>query len=86
MQGKYKQASRSNSFISKLLMILFRRPHELRCVKRAVLLETLADSLPAGTIKFNCKIIGVRQSHSRKLSAEAELEDGTIIRAKVCHI
>ncbi|GLJ54859.1 hypothetical protein SUGI_1178120 [Cryptomeria japonica] len=56
--------------------------HELRCVKRAALLEALATALPPDTIKYNCKVLRVRQSLSSKYSSETELEDGTVIRAK----
>ncbi|KAH9295757.1 hypothetical protein KI387_039345 [Taxus chinensis] len=56
--------------------------HELRCMKRAVLLEALATALPPETIKYNCKVLRVRHSLSSKYSSETELEDGTVIRAK----
>ncbi|XP_057841136.1 monooxygenase 1 isoform X3 [Cryptomeria japonica] len=55
---------------------------ELRFVKRALLLETLASVLPPEAIKFNCKVVDVRQFPRSKLMWEIELEDGSIIRAK----
>ncbi|GLJ54860.1 hypothetical protein SUGI_1178130 [Cryptomeria japonica] len=58
--------------------------HELRCVKRTALLEALATlALPPVTIKFNSRVLRVRQSLSSKYSSETELEDGTVIRAKL---
>ncbi|XP_059070681.1 monooxygenase 2-like [Cryptomeria japonica] len=55
-----------------------------RCVKRTALLEALATlALPPVTIKFNSRVLRVRQSLSSKYSSETELEDGTVIRAKL---
>ncbi|XP_059070683.1 LOW QUALITY PROTEIN: monooxygenase 3 [Cryptomeria japonica] len=57
--------------------------HKFRCVKRAALLEALATALPPETIKFNSRVLRVRQSLSSKYSSETEPEDGTVIRAKL---
>ncbi|GLJ54864.1 hypothetical protein SUGI_1178200 [Cryptomeria japonica] len=51
--------------------------HKFRCVKRAALLEALATALPPETIKFNSRVLRVRQSLSSKYSSETEPEDGT---------
>ncbi|XP_020518965.1 zeaxanthin epoxidase, chloroplastic isoform X1 [Amborella trichopoda] len=54
---------------------------EVRCLKRSDLMETLGESLPPETIRFNCKVVGVTISpfsHSA-----VHLENGTTISAKV---
>ncbi|GAB2291916.1 hypothetical protein Dimus_026166 [Dionaea muscipula] len=54
---------------------------EARCVKRKVLLETLARDLPAGMIRFSSKVVSVEDSGYLKL---LHLADGSTIKAKVC--
>lgn len=54
--------------------------HELRCVRRKLLLEALAKDLPNGTIRFSSKVVCIEESGSFKL---AHLADGTILKTKV---
>ncbi|CAB4314064.1 unnamed protein product [Prunus armeniaca] len=54
--------------------------HEIRCVKRTLLLEGLANELPSGTIRFPSKVVSVDESGYFKL---VHLADGTILKAKV---
>ncbi|KAM5562584.1 monooxygenase 3-like [Rosa sericea] len=54
--------------------------HEVRCVKRKFLLETLASELPSGTIRFSSKVVSIEESGYFKL---VHLADGTILKAKV---
>ncbi|GMH02948.1 hypothetical protein Nepgr_004787 [Nepenthes gracilis] len=54
--------------------------HEVRCLKRKVLLETLAKELPTGTIRFSSKVVSIEDSGSLKL---LHLVDGSILKTKV---
>ncbi|XP_078155933.1 monooxygenase 2-like [Carex rostrata] len=54
--------------------------HELRCVQRDFLLETLAAELPKDTIRFSSKIVLIQEDGNLKL---LHLADGSIIKAKV---
>ncbi|TQD96341.1 hypothetical protein C1H46_018107 [Malus baccata] len=54
--------------------------HEVRRVKRRLLLEALADELPSGTIRFSSKVVSIDESGYLKL---VHLADGTILKAKV---
>uniref|UniRef100_I1P7P5 FAD-binding domain-containing protein n=1 Tax=Oryza glaberrima TaxID=4538 RepID=I1P7P5_ORYGL len=54
-------------------------PHEIRCVKRNFLLETLENELPEGTIRFSSKIVSIEEDGNVKL---LHLSDGSTIRAK----
>ncbi|GAB2225206.1 hypothetical protein Droror1_Dr00005997 [Drosera rotundifolia] len=54
--------------------------HEVRCVKRKVLLETLAKELPENTIRFSSKLVSIEDSGHFKLM---HLADGSVIKAKV---
>ncbi|GMH02945.1 hypothetical protein Nepgr_004784 [Nepenthes gracilis] len=54
--------------------------HEVRCLKRKVLLETLANELPSGTIRFSSKVASVEKVGSLMLLC---LADGTILKTKV---
>eukprot|EP00253_Pinus_taeda_P021338 PITA_21338 len=56
--------------------------HEVRCVKRRLLLETLAKELAPGTIRFNAKVVSIQQSTNSSLTT-VNLEEGALIRAKV---
>ncbi|WOG84182.1 hypothetical protein DCAR_0103363 [Daucus carota subsp. sativus] len=53
--------------------------HEVRCVKRKILMETLVKELPSGTIRFSSKVVSIESGHIKLL----HLADGTIIKAKV---
>ncbi|GMH02946.1 hypothetical protein Nepgr_004785 [Nepenthes gracilis] len=54
--------------------------HEVRCLKRKVLLETLAKELPTGTIRFSSKVIFIEDLGYLKL---LHLADGFILKTKV---
>lgn len=54
--------------------------HEIRCVQRNLLLETLAKELPSGTIRYSSKVVSVEESGFYKL---IHLADGTILKTKV---
>ncbi|KAL3722733.1 hypothetical protein ACJRO7_035013 [Eucalyptus globulus] len=56
------------------------RDHEVRCVQRKILMETLVNELPSGTIKFSSKVVSIEQSGNLKL---IHLSDGSILKAKV---
>ncbi|KAI9095983.1 hypothetical protein K1719_026130 [Acacia pycnantha] len=54
--------------------------HEVRCIRRQLLLEALANELPSGTIRFSSKVVAIEESGFTKL---VHLADGTVIRTKV---
>ncbi|GMH26586.1 hypothetical protein Nepgr_028429 [Nepenthes gracilis] len=54
--------------------------HEVRCIRRKILLETMAKELPSGTIRFSSKMVSVEDSGGLKL---VHLADGSILKAKV---
>ncbi|KAI3854296.1 hypothetical protein MKW98_024719 [Papaver atlanticum] len=54
--------------------------HEVRSVGRKLLLETLANELPHGTIRFNSKVVLIEEDGYSKL---IHLADGSVIRTKV---
>jgi hypothetical protein len=56
---------------------------ELRCVKRKLLLEALANELPSGTIRYLSKVVAVEESGFSKV---VHLSDGTTIKTKVHNI
>lgn len=57
----------------------------VRALHRKVLLEALAEELSPGTIRFSSKLAAVKTVVSEDSSTATllELEDGTVIRAKV---
>ncbi|XP_024017333.1 monooxygenase 3-like [Morus notabilis] len=54
--------------------------HEVRCVKRKLLLEALSKELPCGTIRYSSKVVAIEESGFYKL---VHLADGTVIKTKV---
>ncbi|XP_077231186.1 monooxygenase 2-like isoform X3 [Tasmannia lanceolata] len=54
--------------------------HEVRCVKRKLLLETLVKELPPDTIRFDSKVVSIEVTGNLKL---VHLADGTILKTKV---
>ncbi|KAF9590273.1 hypothetical protein IFM89_032281 [Coptis chinensis] len=54
--------------------------HEVRCLRRMVLLETLAKDLPPGTIRFCSKVVSIEEAGYYKL---VHLADGSILKTKV---
>ncbi|CAL5347689.1 unnamed protein product [Camellia sinensis] len=61
--------------------ILVLRNREARCLKRSILVKTLANELPVGTIRFGCQIIDVQMDPFTSLPI-LQLNDGTVIKAK----
>ncbi|KAJ4966982.1 hypothetical protein NE237_018831 [Protea cynaroides] len=59
--------------------------NESRLVHRKVLLEALAEELPSETIRFSSKLISIHThiTHEGFSIATLQLDDGTIIKAKV---
>ncbi|XP_014618270.1 monooxygenase 2 [Glycine max] len=53
---------------------------EIRCVKRNLLLEVLANELPSGTIRYLSKVVAIEESGFYKI---LHLADGTAIKTKV---
>ncbi|KAG0552746.1 hypothetical protein BDA96_01G533700 [Sorghum bicolor] len=56
-------------------------PHEIRCVKRDFLLQTLANELPEGTIRYSSKLAAMEEDDGSVKTLH--LADGSIIKAKV---
>ncbi|XP_056169955.1 monooxygenase 2-like [Syzygium oleosum] len=56
------------------------RGHEIRCVQRRTLLETLVKELPSGTIRYSSRVVSIEESGYLKL---VHLSDGSILKAKV---
>ncbi|XP_077246668.1 monooxygenase 2-like isoform X2 [Tasmannia lanceolata] len=54
--------------------------HEVRCVRRKLLLETLVRELPPGTVRFGSKVVSIEEAGNLKL---VHLADGSILKAKV---
>ncbi|XP_058090830.1 monooxygenase 2-like [Magnolia sinica] len=54
--------------------------HEVRCVRRNMLLEALERELPRGTIRFGSKVVSIEETWNLKL---VHLADGSILKAKV---
>ncbi|GKV20869.1 hypothetical protein SLEP1_g30919 [Rubroshorea leprosula] len=54
--------------------------HEVRCLKRNLLMEALEQELPSGTIRFSSKVVSIEESGHFKL---VHLADGTVIKTKV---
>lgn len=54
--------------------------HEVRSLKRKLLMEALEKDLPEGTIRYSSKVVSIEESGYFKL---VHLSDGTIIKTKV---
>ncbi|GMP37488.1 hypothetical protein CsSME_00009138 [Camellia sinensis var. sinensis] len=54
--------------------------HEVRCMKRNMLLETLERELPHGTVRYSSKVVSVEDSGYFKL---VHIADGSVIKTKV---
>ncbi|KAJ1436314.1 hypothetical protein SESBI_04346 [Sesbania bispinosa] len=53
---------------------------EVRCVRRQLMLEALANELPSGTIRYLSKVVAIEESGFFKI---LHLADGTTIKTKV---
>ncbi|GFZ00512.1 FAD/NAD(P)-binding oxidoreductase family protein [Actinidia rufa] len=54
--------------------------HEVRCLRRKLLLEALEKELPIGTIKYSSKVVSIEESGCFKL---LHVADGSVLRTKV---
>ncbi|KAL6645196.1 hypothetical protein ACP70R_016804 [Stipagrostis hirtigluma subsp. patula] len=54
--------------------------HEIRCVRRDLLLQALEEELPRGTIRFSSRIVSIEEDGDVKI---LHLADGDVLRAKV---
>ncbi|KAF8410384.1 hypothetical protein HHK36_002912 [Tetracentron sinense] len=54
--------------------------HEVRCVRRKMLIEVLEKELPRGTIRYSSKVVSIEESGHSKL---VHLADGSILKTKV---
>ena len=59
---------------------MFSGEHEVRCVKRKLMLEALEKELPSGTIRYSSKLVSIEESGYFKL---VHLADGSILKTKV---
>ncbi|KAI8553985.1 hypothetical protein RHMOL_Rhmol05G0061400 [Rhododendron molle] len=57
--------------------------HEVRCVRRKVLLETLQKELPSGTIRFSSKVVSIQEEESGGCFKLVHLANGSVVKAKV---
>ncbi|XP_058217170.1 monooxygenase 1-like [Rhododendron vialii] len=55
---------------------------EMRCLKRADLMQALADDLPPNTLRFGCTVLGIKVDPSTSYPT-VHLDDGTVLHAKV---
>ncbi|XXG87011.1 hypothetical protein AAC387_Pa11g1803 [Persea americana] len=55
---------------------------EVQCVRRNDLIETLAEGLPAGTIRCGCHVVGVEMDKLTSFPI-LRLHDGSVINCKV---
>ncbi|CAD6343039.1 unnamed protein product [Miscanthus lutarioriparius] len=56
---------------------------ELRCLNRKDLIEALAKDIPAGTIRFGCRIAAIDADPAGGHGAVLTMADGTTMKAKV---
>jgi hypothetical protein len=56
---------------------------EVRCVRRHLLLEALANELPSGTIRYLSKVVAIDEYGFFKI---LHLADGTTIKTKVNNV
>lgn len=59
---------------------LYSGNNEVRCLIRKVLLQTLANELPQGTIKYSSKVVHIEELGDLKL---VHLTDGSVVKATV---
>ena len=51
-----------------------------------MLMETLAEQLPQGTIRFNSRVVGIKMPENASGPSVVELHDGSTYSAKVCQM
>ncbi|OMO92734.1 Monooxygenase, FAD-binding protein [Corchorus olitorius] len=70
----------TSTFLEKPTAEVSFKGHEIRCLQRKLLLETLANELPSDTIRFSSKVVSIEESGFFK---RIHLADGAIIKTKV---
>lgn len=68
------------NFSNRPSNLVYSGEHEVRCVRRKLLLESLEKELPDGTIRYSSKVVSIEESGYSKL---VHLADDTIIKTKV---
>ncbi|KAG6529248.1 monooxygenase 2-like [Zingiber officinale] len=76
LQTAVVSSASSASLVTKLPA----KEHELRCVRRNLLVEALAGELPHGTIRYSSKVVSIEDSGELKL---LHLANGSTLKAKV---
>ncbi|KAG6525401.1 monooxygenase 2-like [Zingiber officinale] len=76
LQTAVVSSASSASLVTKLPV----KKHEVRCVRRNLLVEALAGQLPHGTIRYSSKVVAMEDSGESKL---LHLADGSTLKAKV---
>ncbi|KAG6529252.1 hypothetical protein ZIOFF_011448 [Zingiber officinale] len=76
LQAVVVSSASSASLVTKLPA----KEHEVRCVRRNLLVEALAGELPHGTIRYSSKVVAMEDSGESKL---LHLADGSTLKAKV---
>lgn len=51
-----------------------------------MLMETLAEQLPQGTIRFHSRVVGIKMPENASGPSVLELHDGSTYSAKVCQM
>ncbi|EOX97618.1 hypothetical protein QUC31_015608 [Theobroma cacao] len=70
----------TSTFLVKPISEISFMGSEVRCLQRRLLLETLANEVPSGTIRFSSKVVSIEESGFFK---RVHLADGTILKTKV---
>ncbi|MBA0603877.1 hypothetical protein Gorai_002067 [Gossypium raimondii] len=70
----------ASTFLDQPASEISYKGHEIRCLQRRLLLETLAKELPSDTIRFSSKVVSIDESGFFK---RLHLSDGTILKTKV---
>ncbi|OMO74539.1 Monooxygenase, FAD-binding protein [Corchorus capsularis] len=71
----------TSTFLEKPIAEVSYKGHEIRCVQRKLLLETLANELPSGTIRFSSKVVSIEEESG--FFKRIHLANGAIIKTKV---
>ncbi|OMO74540.1 hypothetical protein CCACVL1_16626 [Corchorus capsularis] len=70
----------TSTFLEKPTAEVSFKGHEIRCLQRKLLLETLANQLPSGTIRFSSKVVSIEEESG--FFKRLHLADGAIIKTK----
>ncbi|WOL18890.1 hypothetical protein Cni_G27687 [Canna indica] len=82
LEGVISCSALSGSVTSKIAIKEPKKPgdREVRCLRRNLLVETLAKELPDGTIRCSSKVVAIEEAGKLKL---LHLADGSTLKAKV---